>query len=336
MDTDRRLSEDELIARYFAPIAGEGGFGMRDDAAALTPGEGTDLVVTVDAIVAGVHFLPDDPPAAVARKALAVNLSDLAAKGARPRGHVLSLALEDGWREDWLAAFTQGLGHSARAFGCPLLGGDTVRANGAYWLSITAFGEVPHGEMVHRFTAQDGDVLCVSGTIGDAALGLALRSGTTESWALHIGIQSRVFLTDRFLHPQPRIALADILRRRARAAMDVSDGLAGDLAKMCKASGVSAEVDLEKLPLSGAARTISAAHPQLRDKLVTGGDDYEILCAVAPGDLDDFLNECRQVGIAMTPIGHFRPRDFAQNDCSPIFSDANGRKQYEKGSYSHF
>ena len=336
MNTHHGLSEDDLIARYFAPIAGEGGFGMRDDAAAFTPGEGNDLVVTVDAIVSGVHFLPDDPPAAIARKALAVNLSDLAAKGARPRGHLLSLALEVGWREDWLAGFTQGLGHAARGFGCPLLGGDTVRANGAYWLSITAFGEVPHGEMVHRFTAQDGDVLCVSGTIGDAALGLALRTGTTEAWALNIGIQSRVFLTDRFLHPQPRIALADILRRRARAAMDVSDGLAGDLAKMCKTSEVSAEVDLEKLPLSGAAQAVCAAHPELRDRMVTGGDDYEILCAVDPAELDGFLSECRQVGIAMTPIGHFRPRDYAQNGCSPIFSDANGQKRYEKGSYSHF
>jgi thiamine-monophosphate kinase len=336
MDTDRRLSEDELISRYFSPIAGEGGFGMRDDAATLTPGEGCDLVVTVDAIVAGVHFMPDDPPAAIARKALAVNLSDLAAKGARPRGHVLSLALEDGWREEWLAAFTQGLGHAARAFGCPLLGGDTVRANGAFWLSITAFGEVPRGEMVHRFTAKAGDVLCVSGSIGDAVLGLALRSGTTESWALNIGMQQRVFLTDRFLHPQPRIALADILRRSARAAMDVSDGLAGDLAKMCKASDVSAEVDLDKVPLSSPARTLCEAQPGLRDKLMTGGDDYEILCAIAPENLEAVLAECRQVGIAMTPIGHFRPRDYAQNGCSPIFSDANGQKRYEKGSYSHF
>lgn len=336
MNSNHGLTEDALIARFFAPIAGEGGFGMRDDAAAFAPVEGHDLVVTVDAIVAGVHFLPDDPPAAIARKALAVNLSDLAAKGARPRGHVLSLALEEGWREDWLAGFTQGLGHAARAFGCPLLGGDTVRANGAYWLSITAFGEVPHGEMVHRFTARAGDVLCVSGTIGDAVLGLALRTGTTDVWALNIGIQQRVFLTDRFLHPQPRIALADILRRRARAAMDVSDGLAGDLAKMCKTSDVSAEVDLEKLPLSGAARSVCEAHPELRDRMVTGGDDYEILCAVDPAELDGFLSECRQVGIAMTPIGHFRPRDYAQNGCSPIFRDANGQKRYEKGSYSHF
>ncbi|MCC5976973.1 MAG: thiamine-phosphate kinase [Salinarimonas sp.] len=336
MNAEIRLSEDALISRYFAPIAGDGGFGMRDDAAMLTPGEGSDLVVTVDALVAGVHFLPDDPPASIARKALAVNLSDLAAKGARPRGHLLSIALEEGWREDWLAAFTQGLGHAARAFGCPLLGGDTVRANGAYWLSITALGEVPRGEMVHRFTAQAGDVLCVSGTIGDAVLGLALRSGTTEPWALNIGIQSRVFLTDRFLHPQPRIALADILRRKARAAMDVSDGLVGDLAKMCRASDVSAEVDLEKLPLSSAARTLCEAHRGLRDKLVTGGDDYEILCAVAPENLEAFLTECAQTGIAMTPIGHFRPRDFAQNGCLPIFSDANGQRRYEKGSYSHF
>jgi thiamine-monophosphate kinase len=336
MYTHHKLSEDALIDRFFAPIAGEGGFGMRDDAAMLTPADDSDIVVTMDAIVSGVHFLPDDPPASIARKALAVNLSDLAAKGARPRGHVLSIALEEGWSEDWLAAFSQGLGHAARAFGCPLLGGDTVRSNGAFWLSITAFGEVPRGQMVNRFKAKAGDVVCVSGSIGDAVLGLALRSGTTAPWALDIGIQSRVFLTDRFLHPQPRNALADILRRKARAAMDISDGLAGDLAKMCKTSDVSAEIALDDIPFSKAARSLCASHPELRDKLVTGGDDYEILCSVDPDALDDFLGECRQVGIAMTPIGHFRPRDFAQNGCSPIFSDASGQKLYQKGSYSHF
>ena len=336
MNTYQKLSEEALIDRFFAPIAGEGGFGMRDDAALISPTDGHDLVVTMDAVVSGVHFMPDDPPASIARKALAVNLSDLAAKGARPRGHVLSIALEDDWSEDWLAAFSQGLGHAARAFGCPLLGGDTVRANGAFWLAITAFGEVPRGTMVHRFKAKSGDVVCISGSIGDAVLGLALRSGTTAQWALGIDMRSRVYLTDRFLHPQPRIAIAEILRRKARAAMDVSDGLAGDLAKMCKASDVSAEIDLDRVPLSHAARALCVSHPPLRDKLVTGGDDYEILCAVDPDQIDGFVDDCRQAGIAMTPIGHFRPRDYAQNGCSPIFRDANGQKFYEKGSYSHF
>ncbi|MCG6122520.1 MAG: thiamine-phosphate kinase [Microvirga sp.] len=323
--------EDAIIADYFAPIAGEGAFGLRDDAAAFAPAEGCDVVVTVDALVSGVHFFPDDPPAAVARKALAVNLSDLAAKGASPRGFVVSLALEDEWRHEWLAEFAKGLGHAAKIFACPLLGGDTVRAAGPFWTSITAFGEAPRGRMVHRFTAQAGDFVCVSGTIGDAALGLKLRSGSTAPWAMKLGLEQRVVLTDRFIHPQPRLALAPILRERARAAMDVSDGLAGDLAKMCRASGVGADVDLALVPVSAAAEAARRLNPALADAIMTGGDDYEIVCAAPPEQLDAFLADCESAGIRMTPIGRFR-----QGECTAIFRDGGVEKRYEKASYSHF
>ena len=174
-----RPGEDELIARYFAPIAGEGALGLKDDAAVLRPRPGHDLVVTVDAVVAGVHFLADDPAGSVARKALGVNLSDLAAKGAAPVGFVLTLTLPPDWSEAWLAAFCEGLGAAARASGCALLGGDTVRGPGIA-ISLTAFGEVPAGRMVPRTTARPGEVLCVSGTIGDAALGLAIRGSSVR------------------------------------------------------------------------------------------------------------------------------------------------------------
>src|SRR5690348_4084861 len=168
--------EDRLIATHFKPIARHpGAFGLTDDAAVFTPPKGYGLVVTADAIVGGVHFFADDPPDAVAKKALRVNLSDLAAKGARPAGFLLTLALPKSCGDDWLRAFARGLGADARTFDCPLLGGDTVYTPGPVTISITAFGTVPRGVMLRRAGARAGDRVIVTGTIGDAALGLRLR-----------------------------------------------------------------------------------------------------------------------------------------------------------------
>ncbi|MBL8589849.1 MAG: thiamine-phosphate kinase, partial [Methylobacteriaceae bacterium] len=249
------LSEDDLIARYFAPIAGEGAFALKDDAARYAPPPGCDLVLTCDALVAGVHFFADDPPDAIARKALRVNLSDLAAKGADPAGFLLSLALPADWREDDLAAFARGLGEDARAYGCPLLGGDTVKTPGPLTLSVTAFGTTPAGRMVKRFAVQAGDALYVTGTIGDAALGLALRR--EAGLAPRLTPQHRDALRERYLLPRPRLSSARAMRAHARAGMDVSDGLVGDLTKMLRASGVGARVELPRGPLSDAARAAS-------------------------------------------------------------------------------
>lgn len=331
MSTTERLSEDSLIAHLFAPFAGEGAFGLRDDAARIAPREGHELIVTVDAIVADIHFFKDDPAGGVGRRVLAVNVSDLAAKGARPVGFVLSLGLPDDWREQWLRTFAEGLQHAARSFGCPLLGGDTVRANGPFWASVTAFGEVPQGTMVHRFNAAPGDVVCVSGTIGDAALGLALRKFPLTAWAREMTLEKRVHLTDRYLHPQPRVALAGIVRRHARAAMDISDGLAGDLAKMARTSGVTAEIDLAALPLSSAAQAALDADRGQIDTIVTGGDDYELLCAVSPENLEAFLSDTQAAGVTATPIGRF-----CEGDSLPLFRYGEVEKRYEAGSYSHF
>ena len=199
-----RPSEDELIARYFAPLAGLAGLGLRDDAALLEPPAAHDLVLTADALVGGVHFFEDDPPGLIARKALRVNLSDLAAKGAQPLGFLLSLALPRGWREDWLAAFAGGLRADAEAYGCPLAGGDTVATPGPLTLSITAFGAVPAGRMARRTGVRPGDRLYVTGTIGDAAIGLKIRQGRGPD----IPKSDKAFLADRYLTPQPRTALA--------------------------------------------------------------------------------------------------------------------------------
>jgi thiamine-monophosphate kinase len=326
----RRPGEDELIARYFAPIAGEGALGLKDDAAFLRPRPGHDLVVTVDAIVAGVHFLPDDPPGSVARKALGVNLSDLAAKGATPVGFVLTLTLPADWGEAWLAGFAEGLAAASRAHACPLLGGDTVRGPGIA-VSLTAFGEVPAGGMVRRTTARPGDHLCVSGTIGDAALGLALHAASEPPWASALRPEERDFLVDRYLHPQPRTALAPVLLGYASAAMDVSDGLAGDLAKMMRAGGTTAVVEARIIPLSPAAAAALAADASLSDRIVTGGDDYEILAAVRPERLEGFRAESAKAGVATIAIGRV-----TEGQGLPLFRRGAEERRYERGSYSHF
>lgn len=297
--TEPMPAEDALIARHFAPLAtSPGAFGLRDDAASLMVRPGCDLVVTADAIVEGVHYLPDDPPATIARKALRVNLSDLAAKGAAPTGFVLALMLP---RVDdaFLADFAAALGEDARQFACPLLGGDTVRTPGPTAISITAFGEVPEGGMIRRGGAAVGDTIFVSGTIGDAALGLALRKG--GGWPLQAA--HREHLIARYRVPQPRGALAVPLRAHAHAAMDVSDGLVGDLARMCRASGTGAAIEAGRVPLSDAACAVIAADAGALERVLNGGDDYEILCTVAPGKADAFAAAAAAAGVVMTRIG---------------------------------
>ena len=327
-----RPDEDGLIARYFAPLAGPGADGLTDDAATLTPGDGCDLVLTADAIVAGVHYFPDDPPDSIARKALGVNVSDLAAKGATPRGYLLTLALPDDWTDAWLGGFAAGLGAGLSAFGGHLLGGDTVRAAGPAVIGITAIGEVPRGGMVRRMGARVGDRLCVTGTIGDAALGLGLRGSRPPEWATGLDAGDRAALIDRYWHPRPRIALASVLRRHARAAMDVSDGLAGDLTKMLKGDGRSAAIDLAALPVSEAAARVLAAAPIAMRTLVTGGDDYEILCAVPPERLDALLADAQAVGVPLACIG-----TVTAGHGPPVFRDGSGPPlRLGAGSFRHF
>ncbi|MFN3482368.1 MAG: thiamine-phosphate kinase [Rhabdaerophilum calidifontis] len=298
------LSEFDLIARFFAPIAAPGGLGLLDDAALLAPPPGCDLVLTKDAIVEGVHFFAEDPPGAVARKALAVNLSDLAAKGATPLGFLLALGRGPRQDEEWLAAFAGGLAEEARAGRCPLLGGDTVRTGQAFF-SITAFGAVPAGRMVRRQAGAPGDLLFVSGTIGDAALGLRLRLEPDAAWSRALPPAARAHLLDRYLHPAPRLALAPVLLDHARAAMDISDGLVGDADKLV--AGLGAAFDIAAVPLSEAARAAIAREPALRDTALTGGDDYEILAAVPLEQAAAFTAGAERAGVPVTGIGRLLP-----------------------------
>jgi thiamine-monophosphate kinase len=323
--------EDRLIARYFRPLARHpGALGLADDAALLTPPAGCDLVLTTDGIIAGVHMFPDAPADAVARRALRVNLSDLAGKGAKPAGFLLAVALPAGTSEEWIAAFARGLDADAEHYGCPLLGGDTDRTPGPLSVSITAFGTLPSGTMVRRSGARAGDALFVTGSIGDAALGLLLRKEPKQGGSLTSA--SRDHLLTRYLLPEPRNALAETLRTHASAALDVSDGLAGDLSKLCRASGVSTQVDAGRVPLSDAAKAFIAADPPLLERALTGGDDYEILAAVPVQKIEGFRAGAQAAGVAVTEIGRL-----ATGDAAPQFIGPEGQPlAFERPSYSHF
>jgi thiamine-monophosphate kinase len=323
-----RPGEDELIARFFAPLAGPAGLGLEDDAALLKPPPGDELVLTVDALVAGVHFFPDDSPGAIAQKALRVNLSDLAAKGARPLGFLLALALPRDWREDWLKAFAAGLGADADAYGCPLAGGDTVVTPGPLTISVTAFGAVPAGRMARRTGVRAGDRLYVTGTIGDAAIGLRIRQGLGPD----VPHAERDFLLGRYLTPEPRVALAKAVSRHANGCMDVSDGFVGDLTKMLAVSAVTARVPIYRLPLSRAARAAIAADPGLFAVAAAGGDDYELLAAVAPGSSAAFEAEAAAAGVPIAFVC-----EAVEGYGSPRFVGPDGGQvTFPRGSYSHF
>lgn len=327
---ERRFTEDELIAQVFAPLAAKEGLGLEDDAALVPLRGGADLVVTTDALVAGVHFFADDPPALIAKKALRVNLSDLAAKAAEPFGFLLTLALPRDWTNDWLRAFAAGLIEDARAYACPLIGGDTTATPGPLTISITALGRAAPGRFVSRAGARPGDFVYVSGTIGDAALGLAIRRD--EALAARLSAEARDHLRERYLLPRPRVALVGALRDFAGAAMDVSDGLVGDLSKLLRASKTSARIELARAPFSSAAREALAIDRALADIALTGGDDYEILCCVRPDAASDLERAAGEAGVELTKIGEATP-----GDAPPTLLGEDGSVLiFNKLSFSHF
>jgi thiamine-monophosphate kinase len=323
--------EDALIARYFKPLAtNPGAFGLADDAAIFKP-SADDLVLKTDAIVEGVHFLPDDPPDSIARKALRRNLSDLAAKGAVPAGFLLTLALRSA-DEAWLTPFARGLGEDARQYGCPLMGGETVSTPGPIMISIAAFGRVAPGKMVHRGGARPGDRVVVTGTIGDAVLGLDILRGGAVAAVLGNDAAGQETLVDRYRLPQPRNVLAKAIRDYANAAMDVSDGLAGDLAKLCAASGVSAVIDTKSIPLSVPAAKVLARGAVGIETLICAGDDYEVLCAIPEDRFDGFAGAAAVAGVAISSIG-----SVLSGASRPKFLDAKGSEiPLSRLSYSHF
>lgn len=276
------MDEFGIIARYFAPLAGEGAFALRDDAALLPARPEHDLVITTDAIAEGVDFFGFDPPDTIAQKALRVNLSDLAAKGAQPAHYLLNLSLPHSVTPDWLAAFAQGLARDQEEFGITLLGGDTGATDGALAIAVTAFGFVPQGRMVRRKGARVGDAVYVTGSIGDSGGGLAIFRRERHV----LSDADRDALIARYRVPQPPVSFAPALRDIATASVDISDGLIADLGHLASASGVRIMVEGEQVPLSAPLKVLWGEGALLR--AVGAGDDYQIAFTAAPGLVGPF------------------------------------------------
>lgn len=329
-----RLGEFQLIARYLAPLAKDpGAFGLKDDVCQLAVPDGQDLVISKDMLVSTIHFLPDDPPDLIAQKALRVNLSDLTAKGAAAAGYMLGLSLPDGWSEDWLGAFVEGLRRDGASFSHGLLGGDTVRSGSdRLTVSVTVFGFRSSGTILNRSSASAGDHLYVTGTIGEAALGLLLHMQKASGWQTALTSEDRRGLVHRYLLPQNRQSIHGLVCEFASASMDLSDGLIGDLQHICEASGLQASLDAQAIPLSGAARRACDADPACFEICLTGGDDYEVLFSVPDSRHAAFQAAIRSAPVPITRIGTLE-------DGVPSVSvlDADGEHlTWVSQSFSHF
>ena len=296
--------EFDYIARRLAPLSAgfTGAADLADDGAVIAPAPGHELAVTSDTLISGVHFPVDEDPALVAAKALRVNLSDLAAMGARARAYMLNLvwphSADDALRE----RFADGLVEEQARFGVHLIGGDTTSSPGPWTITITAFGEVLAGRAVRRSGAQAGDLAVVTGTIGDAWLGLQARLGGRE----RLDAAHETYLAARFTRPEPRLPLAGVLQDHARAAIDISDGLLADIEHIAQASGLNLTVALEHIPLSDAASAWLASQPnpaQARLALAAGGDDYELALAVPQGRFEALRSAAAP--LALTVVGEF-------------------------------
>lgn len=320
------LGEFARIARFFAPLALPGGLNLRDDVALIAGRGGEQYVLKADAIVEGVHFFADDPPADVARKLLRVNLSDLAAKGATPVGYLLTMALPKSRDDRWLAAFSRGLAADRRKYRIGLFGGDSVATRGPTVLSLAAIGRVAQGRAILRDGARPGDMVYVSGTLGDAALGLAALKGRLS----RVSRAARHHLERRYRLPEPRLGLGRRLVGLARAAADISDGLVADLGHVCTASDVGAVIEAARLPLSVAARSVIARSPRQIRAALTHGDDYEIVFTAPSNAAGRIAAAARAAGVRVTAVG----RIVAGRGVCVL--DAKGRQlRLSRGGYRH-
>lgn len=294
------LSEFDLIDRYFRACGAKRAdvhAGVGDDAAILESPAGMELVAAVDTLVAGVHFPHGSPPASIGHRALAVNLSDLAAMGARPAWALLALTLPQA-EEPWLAEFAAGLAALARAHDVALVGGDTT--SGPLCVTVQVLGHVPRSSALLRSGGRAGDAVFVSGTPGDAAAGLSLEQGRLAPAG-----DSAAYLRERFLYPAPRLALGECLRRYASACIDVSDGLLGDAAKLARASGCGVEITYGEVPVSDALLR-AVGEERARELALTGGDDYELCFSVRPALVARLLTELPPQRWGYTRIGTLR------------------------------
>lgn len=297
----RGLGEFGRIERYFAPLSVSmpGAKALTDDCATFAPPRGGVLVVKTDTIVGTVHTIGDETPDLVARKALRASLSDLAAKGAKPFAYLLSLTVPSETTDAWVKRFAEGLRRDQREFGVALIGGDSATAPGPVSVTITVLGHAPRAAVPRRGDARAGDDVYVTGTIGDAAIGLLALRG----WLRGISARARAFLADRYRLPRPRLKAGRELAPIVHAMMDVSDGLVGDLGHICKWSGLAAAVEWPRVPLSPAARAALKLRPALRSTVLGGGDDYELLFTASPWAAPMVAAAARRAGVRVTRIG---------------------------------
>lgn len=325
----RQTGEFETIDRYFAPLTKgfEGAQGLANDTANLTISDGYDAVVTLDTMVAGVHFLPNDPADTIARKLLRVNLSDLASSGAVPKTYFLSLSLPSEISNEWIACFTDGLAADQKIFDVTLGGGDTTSTPGPLSLSLTAIGEAPRDKTIVRSGASAGEDIYVSGTIGDAALALAIIETEGPEQALKMAPA----LVSRYRIPEPRVLLGPRIRDLATACIDISDGLIADIGHICRASAVGAEITASNVPLSDEGQRILSQHPDWSERPFTGGDDYELLFTVCPEDTDKVSALSGELKLPLTRIGRI-----ISGDSPKLLADSGEAISLAKTGWRHF
>jgi len=298
------MDEFSLIRKYLAPLAGAGGLGLLDDAALYTPRAGFDLVLTKDSFVEGVHFAKGRYGGDTAERLLRTNLSDIAAKGARPVGYLLSIAWPDAADAQFFEGFAAGLRDAQQSYDFTLFGGDTVRTSGPMVISATFFGEVPSGQMVKRSGARAGDDVWVTGALGGAMLGCRLVTGQVIEpapdgaalWAYE----------DAYLRPEPRLLFRKTLREYASACADISDGLLSDAGHICRASGTAMRIEFERVPFMAAAKNWAQVQTDTKAamiELLTFGDDYELVFTAAPDAAGSLISGAEKIGISLTKIG---------------------------------
>lgn len=318
------MDERGIIETIFKPLAAKGApaFGLENDTAIYTPPPGYDLVITKDVMIEGVHFLPGEDGEVVARRLLRSNLSDLAAAGAKPVGYLLGLMGKETIGQKWLLAFAAALKEDQNKFGMTLFGGDTTSGSKSLCLSLTALGAVKSGRASTRLGAKPGDKVFVSGTIGDASLGLDCLKGV---------LPRDDYLIGRYQRPEPRLALGQALAGLASAVIDVSDGLVLDAENLCGASGVGARLDLAKVPLSPSAKTWAGESEEKLIRLVTAGDDFELLFTVAPASRGQVEALSKKAGLPITLIGEItEPQKL-------VVLDKNGQVvEIKNKGYRHF
>ena len=328
-----KFNEFDLISNVFGPLAANapGSLNLTDDAAIISPRSDQELVVTADTIVEGVHFRSEDPPVMVGVKALGVNLSDLAAMGASPHGYTLSAAWPPRVSTTWIRDFALGLKAMQERHFIYLLGGDTVATPGPISLSVTAFGLVEKGKAVRRSGARPGDLLYVTGTLGDAALGLRLLMG--EDFG-HLTNNFQSDLIARYQQPQPRTTCSDLVRKHATSAIDVSDGLVADVAHLASASKVQIVIRRSSIPLSAAARQVIANDHGQVNHVWGGGDDYE-LAFTAPRGSQVYKQISESSDVPITEIGEVIMAD-GNAGAVTLVDDNDNAIDVDTGGFRHF